>query len=103
MKDELIEKVRREVESAMNSAIPEEWDVSKNAAGRILTTILEAIKTPTYLMERAALESVAVDDEGPHPSMLDLLDFSGENGAHVAIRAALTASIEQLIKEVSGE
>lgn len=53
----------------------------------------DAALSITHAMERAALESVAVDDEGTFPCLLDLLDFSGENKAHTVIRAALEAAL----------
>ena len=53
----------------------------------------ERLREVTPEMERAALESVAVDDEGAFPCLLDLLDFSGENKAHTIIRAALHAAL----------
>ena len=61
--------------------------------------VLRLIREPTHAMERAALESIAVDDEGPFPSMLDILDFSGENKAHTVIRAALMAAIDAALTD----
>ena len=48
---------------------------------------------PDHAMISAALCSVASDDEGSFPCLLDLLDFSGENKAVTVIREALRAAI----------
>jgi len=46
-----------------------------------------------YEQLRAMSESRAVDDEGPFPPLLDLLDFSGENKVYTVLRAAYRAAL----------
>jgi Lar family restriction alleviation protein len=48
---------------------------------------------PTSAMLKAMSESRATDDEGEYPSMLDLLDFSGENKTRTALKAAYVAAL----------
>lgn len=77
-----------------------------NEAAAAIAAVLDAMGEPTHAMKRAALESVAVDDEGAFPSMLDMLDYSGENKAHTVIRAALKAAVaafrEDALQDVEG-
>ena len=51
-------------------------------------------KEPSHLMIAAMACSQAKDDEGEFPSMLDLLDFSGENKAHAVLKAAYHAAVD---------
>ena len=77
-----------------------------NEATAAIAAVLDAMAEPTHAMERAALESVAVDDEGAFPSMLDMLDCSGENKSRTIIRAALKAAVaafrEDALQDVEG-
>ena len=54
---------------------------------------------PNYVMERAALESRADDDEGPFESLSDLLNFSGQNKSYTVIREAICAALRALTEE----
>jgi hypothetical protein len=55
---------------------------------------------PTSSMLKAMAESRASDDEGEYPAMLDLMDFSGENKTHTALRAAYVAALSAAGQEV---
>lgn len=48
---------------------------------------------PTHEIISAMNCSKARDDEGEFPMMVDLLDYSGENKAHTALKAAYAAAI----------
>lgn len=78
----------------------------RETATAAIAAVLDAMAEPTHAMERAALESVAVDDEGAFPSMLDMLDCSGENKSRTIIRAALKAAVaafrEDALQDVEG-
>ena len=58
---------------------------------------------PNYAMEKAALESKAVDDEGEFQSLSDLLDFSGQNKSYTVVREALCAALRALANQDAGE
>ena len=51
---------------------------------------------PMHAMVRAAIESVATDDEGEFPSLGDQLGFSGENKARTVVRFAILAALRGL-------
>lgn len=68
-----------------------------DAIAQAAQLLLDAM--PNYAMERAALESQAVDDEGPFYPLTDLLDFSAENKAHTVIREALCAAFRALAQD----
>lgn len=68
--------------------------VTVGEAARVLLAAL-----PNYAMERAALESRAMDDEGPFESLSDLLGFSGQNKSYTVVRQALFAALRAIAGE----
>lgn len=74
-------------------------NVELNEEGYTLDSKYRLVPTnPDHSSIKAMAESKAIDDEGEYECIMDLIDFSGENKLHTALRFAYFEAVDKAPK-----